>query len=67
MKKPEDLKKCTECGRLLNEDENDLCPACKSTKSYKQKRWGEIIVGVAGVAIMVVGVAAKVLTDSKGD
>lgn len=57
------MKKCSECGRPLNEDENDLCPACESTKSYKQKKWGEI---VGGVAVVVLGVVVKVLTGGKG-
>ena len=57
------MKKCSECGRLLNEGENDLCPACKSAKSHKKKRWGEIIGGVATVAG---GIALAMLKGGKG-
>lgn len=57
------MKKCSECGRPLNEGENDLCPACESTKSHKKKKWGEIIVGVVAV---VGSIAIAVLTGGKG-
>ncbi|NLG16488.1 MAG: hypothetical protein GX556_04040 [Fibrobacter sp.] len=57
------MKKCSECGRRLNEGENDLCPACESTKSHKKKRWGEIIVGIV---VVVGGIVIKVLTGGKG-
>lgn len=56
------MKNCSECGRPLNEGENDLCPACESTKSHKKKRWGEIItVGVVAIA----GIVIAVLTSGK--
>ena len=48
------MNKCSECGRPLNKDENGLCPACESTKSHKQKRWGEIIGGVVTVVGVIV-------------
>lgn len=54
------MKKCNECGRPLNEGENDLCPACESTKSHKKKKWVEIIV------VFVGGIVIKVLTGGKG-
>jgi len=57
------MKTCSECGRPLNEGENDLCPACESTKSHKKKRWGEIIGGVVTVAA---GIVIAVLTGGKG-
>jgi len=57
------MKNCHKCGRPLNEGENSLCPACKSTKAHKNKRWGEIIVG----CIVVVGsIAVKFFTGGKG-
>jgi len=31
------MKQCSECGRNLKENENDLCPACESTSSHKNK------------------------------
>lgn len=55
------MKKCTECNRPLEEDENDLCPACESTKSHKKKKWTEIIGGV----ILVAGTIAFAIL--KGD
>ena len=51
------MKKCSKCGRPLNEDENDLCPACESTKSHKGKKWIEI----GGAAISAVAIGIKVL------
>jgi len=57
------MKKCSDCGRPLNENENDFCPACESTKSHKKKRWGEII---GGVITVVGGVVIAVLTGGKG-
>jgi len=57
------MKKCSECGRPLDEGENDLCPACKSTKSHKKKRWGEII---GGVVTVVGGIAFAILKGGKG-
>ena len=56
------MKKCSECGRPLNEGENDLCPACESTKSHKKKRLGEII---GGVFTVVVTIVIAVLTGDK--
>ena len=57
------MNKCSKCGRPLTAGENDLCPACESTKSHKKKRFGEIIVGVIAV---VGGIAFKILTGGKG-
>ena len=56
------MKKCRKCGRPLNEDENDLCPACESTQAYKQKRWFEII---GGMILVVIGIGIKVLVGGK--
>jgi RNA polymerase subunit RPABC4/transcription elongation factor Spt4 len=56
------MKKCNECGRPLNQDEYDLCPACQSSKSHKKKRWTEII---GGAVVIVVGIAIKILKGGK--
>lgn len=45
------MQNCKKCGRRLNEGENDLCPACKSTKSHKIKKLGEICIGVAAIVV----------------
>jgi ABC-type ATPase with predicted acetyltransferase domain len=39
------MNKCSKCGRLLNENESDLCPACESDKAHKIKRWAEGVIG----------------------
>lgn len=57
------MGKCRECERPLNVGENDFCPACKSTKSHKKKRWAEIAGGVVTVAATIV---ITVLTGGKG-
>ncbi len=56
------MDKCNECGRTLEKGEADLCPACKSTKSHKNKRWVEI---VGGVLVVIAGIAITVLTGRK--
>ena len=48
------MKTCEGCGRDLEEDEKDYCPACKSTKSHKKKRWWEIIGGALIVIVITV-------------
>jgi RNA polymerase subunit RPABC4/transcription elongation factor Spt4 len=45
------MNKCSVCGRLLNENESDLCPACESDKSHKKKRWVEI----GGFVVIIAG------------
>ncbi len=39
------MKKCKECGRTLDRDEDVFCPACKSRRDHRWKK----IVKVAGV------------------
>lgn len=56
------MNKCKECGRALNQDEYDLCPACQSSKSHKKKRWTEII---GGAVVIVAGIVIKILTGGK--
>ncbi len=57
------MNKCGECGRPLDKDENDLCPACESTKSHEKKRW----VAIIGGAVLVVGsIAIAFFTGGKG-
>ena len=58
------MRNCNNCGRPLNEGENNLCPACKSTESHKKKTWTEIIMGVV---VVVGGIALKVITAGKDD
>ena len=54
------MNKCEKCGRPLNEDENGLCPACKSKKSHKKKRWFEVIASTLSAAgIIIVAVCGK--------
>ncbi len=57
------MKNCKKCGRPLNEGENDLCPACKSTESHEKKTWAKTIIGVV---VVVGGIAIKFLTGGKG-
>ena len=57
------MNNCKECGRQLNQDENDLCPACNSTKSHKKKKWTEII---GGVVLFALGIGIKILTGGRG-
>lgn len=57
------MRECEECGRLLEDNEKKLCPACQSKKSHQKKRWGQAIVS----AIAVVGVfVVKILSGGKG-
>jgi RNA polymerase subunit RPABC4/transcription elongation factor Spt4 len=56
------MRKCSECGRLLNENDNALCPACRATKSHKKKRWTEII---GGIAVTVGSIAIAIITKGK--
>ena len=56
------MNNCQECGRSLEQEEKDLCPACKSNKSYKNKKWVEVI----GGAFAIVGaIAIAILTGGK--
>ena len=48
------MNQCSECGRPLDKDENDLCPACESAKSHKKKKLVEYVVG----AVLFVGTLA---------
>lgn len=57
------MSECKECGRLLNEGEINLCPACKSDRSHRRRRWTEVI---GGAIVVVGGIAIKVLTGGKG-
>lgn len=57
------MSKCLQCGRTLEKEETDLCPACKSTKDHETKRWVEI---AGGVLTVVVGIAIAVFTGGKG-
>ena len=56
------MNKCSECGRTLNKGENDLCPACESTKSHKKKGLIKIIGGV----VAVVGSITLAILKRKG-
>lgn len=47
------MRHCKNCGRPLEDNEEKLCPACKSEKSHKKKRLGEIIGGVLGVVLVI--------------
>ena len=53
---------CNECGRDLKTGEQELCPACLSTKAHKTKRWTEI---VGGVAMVVFAIVAAALSGGK--
>ncbi|HRF35605.1 MAG: hypothetical protein KDJ65_32180 [Anaerolineae bacterium] len=58
------MNSCQECGRSLEQEEKDLCPACKSNKSHKNKKWVEFI----GGAFAIVGaVAIAILTGGKSN
>ncbi|QQS55539.1 MAG: hypothetical protein IPM89_07075 [Candidatus Competibacteraceae bacterium] len=58
------MNNCQECGRSLEQEEKDLCPACKSNKSYKNKKWVEVI----GGAFAIVGaIAIAILTGGKSN
>lgn len=57
------MKKCAKCSRPLKESENDLCPACESNKSHKNKKWTEII---GGVALVVGSIAVAIFTGKNG-
>lgn len=60
------MSNCKECGRPLEQGENDLCPACMSTKSHKKWRLAEIIGGAVVVVGIVVGAAIKIITGGEG-
>lgn len=56
-------KKCKQCERPLQKNENDLCPACKSSDDFEWKKWFQIAVG--GVGILFAGLAAASQSKSK--
>ena len=57
------MKKCSKCGRPLNEKENNLCPACKSNKSVTKKRLVEIM---GGAAMFAAALMIKAFTGGRG-
>ena len=46
------MKKCKKCNRPLKEDEDSMCPACKSKKHSFWKRTSEIVLTVLGIVIL---------------
>lgn len=48
------MNNCQDCGRSLEQQEKDLCPACKSNKSYKNKKWVEVISGAFAIVGTIV-------------
>ena len=58
------MENCNGCGRPLNQDEYDLCPACQSSKSNKKKKWTGTIGGIIAVCGLIV---FKILTGGKNN
>jgi RNA polymerase subunit RPABC4/transcription elongation factor Spt4 len=57
------MQACEKCGRPLQAGEDRFCPACRSDRSHKIKKWAE---GV-GVFVVVVGLTVwRILSGGKG-
>lgn len=52
------MKNCKNCGRTLDENEKNHCPACASSKSHKIKKIIEI---ATPIVIAIGGFALKLL------